>query len=224
MSYYIKLNFKDLKEDENVIDIIMDIKNKHKELAEKIIEKKIVCIPSLRCFDIWEPNAKKSDLDGNLKSAIIKADDKWLNDVLTIKVFYWKKYNLIAFTSHLDEIEGFKRIEFQNQCDRDYEREYWSDIKLFEEVVKAEKSLSLKQLKEDGDCDDEEYCRRTWIYDTIFDKLDLGVWAYQKDKSDIVQFFNINCIDDIYDEARLSLLMKNIRKNYIEEFNRKWGY
>lgn len=40
MSYYIKLNFKDLKEDENVIDIIMDIKNKHKELAEKIIEKK----------------------------------------------------------------------------------------------------------------------------------------------------------------------------------------
>lgn len=147
-----------------------------------------------------------------------------MNDVLTIKVFYWKKYNLIAFTSHLDEIEGFKRIEFQNQCDRDYEREYWSDIKLFEEVVKAEKSLSLKQLKEDGDCDDEEYCRRTWIYDTIFDKLDLGVWAYQKDKSDIVQFFNINCIDDIYDEARLSLLMKNIRKNYIEEFNRKWGY
>lgn len=223
MSYYIKLNFKELKENENIIDIIMDIKNKHQELAEKIIEKNIGFIPSIRCFDIWKPNIRRSDLDSNLKSAILKADDKWLNDVFTIKVLYWRKYNLIAFTSPLDEIDGCKAVEFQNSCDQDYERDYWTGIKLFEEVVETEKSLTLKQLKEDDDCDDEDYMRRSWIYNTIYEKLDLDVWAYKKKNSDIVQIFNVNCIDDVYDEARLSLLMQDKRKEYLEELNRKWG-
>lgn len=223
MSYYIKLNFKELKENDNVIDTIMDIKNKHKELADKILEENIGSIPSIKWFDIWEPNIKKTDLDSNLKSAILKADNKWLNDVFTMKVFYWSTYDLIAFTYPLDKIDGYKTIEFQDSCDQDYKRDYWSGIKLFEEVVETEKSLSIKQLREYDDCDDEEYCRRTWIYDTIFDKLDLGVWAYKKQDSDIFQIFSVNCIDDVYDEARLSLLMQDKRKEYLEELNRKWG-
>lgn len=221
MSYYINLHFKELKEDESILATISNLKEIHKKVADEIIKKNISFIPSIHRFDIWEPEYKGcEDLPSKYCEAIILADDKWINDLFTIKIFYWKKYNLIAVTTPLDELDGFKSIQFQNSCDQDYDREYWKGINLFEDIVESERKMSDEQFRNENDCGDItdlEYDKRTWIYKSIYEKLDLVAWETSRN-SGVFQNININFINDMYEEARLSISVKEIRKEFLKKF------
>lgn len=228
MSYYIGVNFKELNENETVFDVFDKLKEIHLNKKEEILKENMIFIPSIYRFDIWEPKYqdwyKDTTSFENIYSSAINAiqlvDDKWLNNLFSLKIFYWKEYNLIGVTSPLTRLDGFKYIDFQDSADQDYELEYWKGIHMFEEVVEQEKTLTIDMLKKDTyyeDGDDKDYYHRTWIYNTIWKKLDLDAWCYRDGKSDVVKITKINLIDDIYKEAQLSILMKQLRKNFLQE-------
>lgn len=93
---YINIRYNDLKKEEDVFEIIMDIKKKHKELAKEVIAEHIRKIPSIDSFCIFDLNFNDcKDLPRQYHEVIRQTDDKWLNDILTFKIIFWKNTTLL---------------------------------------------------------------------------------------------------------------------------------
>ena len=133
----------------------------------------------------------------------------WLRGLFSVRLLYWPEHHLAAIVGDAWPVEcmaafGLNAHTFQDNTDQDDPLESWpDDILFFREQRLAVKHTPFPEY-EPGD---EEYQRRTVLYNNIFHDLALSDWVDEKETDDFEQmaFFGI------YHQSRLIVLTAKAR-------------
>lgn len=231
MSYSIDLAFREVKEGEDSLFIIQQIKNRIIENIDYLIKDNITYSPYIRDSLEWE------DLD--VRELSSKTID-WLERMLMYKFIYFPERHLIACVTTKepfleDLFENF--TFFQNSCDQDYNYDTWKGIKQFEEVVDKVQPIPYteegkQQLIEllrshhpywnSSDLEEccknlesFEYWKRSAVYSIIFDPLEEVVFG-----TDQLTMW-IRCAPSRYDLSCKVALTKQLAKEWAAQWT-KW--
>lgn len=129
-----------------------------------------------------------------LDTQIAKHLDAWLNKLFTVRCTFWPQHKLLGITGMnwpeecLELAQG--KVYFQNSTDQNYEYSVWpAEIPFYQDCIMEIRTLSdleiiRRRISDDGEIPEEdmpdaiEYARRTLLYRSIYDKLDLEHWLY----------------------------------------------
>jgi len=195
MSYELSMQFKEVKGD--ILKEIAKIKFELKQKINTIIEENISYIPSMRF--------ENRGLPDNVLEA---KDSAWLQKVMTFKVVCWPQYNLIGIVAPYD-IEGAKKVFFQNSCDQDYDYSEWPEIEFFQKIIKEVDSMKAEQLMEifsDWDDTPLDYIKRSYVYNKVCEELGVIRWLYNQKE-----------ISEEYSHMKISLFDEDIELIYAEK-------
>lgn len=201
MSYWCKINFKEVASADELLKEVERMKKAMYEQRMQIISDCLVCC-----------NAGHFGDDTVAKVLSIKV---WLLQIMKIRLIYWPHLNLFGYCSE-GKFDGFKSVEFQNSCDQDYEYRYYpKNIRYFKEKVEEFKTLPfeevqnrLKDLLMDYDADDRsvshDYDRRWALYRTI--EKELGIRQFLREESSDTPFmrFDVGMEMDNYELSNLA--------------------
>lgn len=114
----------------------------------------------------------------------------WTSSIFQMRFVYWPKYMLLALVGkYPDEVSKLfeTQISFQNGTDQDYDLDWWGkDVPLFQNIIAPVAKMSDEESSDKLGWGGEgetppDYCRRTLVYDQIFQALDLDNWLYGRD-------------------------------------------
>ena len=197
------------------------------KMAEKIISQNLIYVPSLRYVRRGEKGFE------SLKDV---ADKKWLYSLFNKRFVFWPDYHLLGVVGIApEELNEWHGVAFQDSTDQDYDFDEWPQLPFFaEEVEKAKSALAcpkevafqimksdeglsewLDEWQREGKDINEDrlnYCLKSWVYRTIFDKLHLNKWLYGNDNSGFERFA-INGIESQEQELQLSFILRRCKKH-----------
>lgn len=232
MSYSIDLAFKEVKDGDEVFQIIQKVKKIVLEHSEEIIKNNVAFSPF---------GARYRYKEGITENELIDKTEEWLQRLFTYKFIYFPERGLLACVATEKEFLGevFTNFTFfQNSCDQDYEYETWKGIKQFEEIsdkiVKIpfteEGKKELKKLvlgyKPCYDTEEElderyknqknfEYGKRSLVYKMIFDPIEDTVFG------DGENVLYVKCLTRWGDTYTLALRTQRIAQEWEKELLEK---
>ena len=183
--------------------------------AKDIIEDNKYYIPSVRYCPFGIPEGADP--------AWKEADRFWLNQLFSFRFVYWAQYGVLGccINDESNEKASFPlSVYFQNSCDQDYEFSTWEDgnIPFFmDKIAKAKAADSEKVIAAHGcgeDCP-EDYCRRAFLYDSIFSDLQLNNWLYGTEGN--FERFSLCGIETTEQHNTLNLLLRRKVKQWLSE-------
>ena len=212
MSYNFEMSFKEI-EKENVLDFIMYLTKELLENSYEIMNSNLYYFPTSRV-------AKDCIPYNNYIFEYKENDRNWLYKLFTVRLLYWRDKNLIGIQGELPKKtkEKLKTICFQNSSDQDYDYDTWSGINYFENIVNEVKLYNENDVKiltdfefDDFNDDAVEYCKKSLIYEKIYNDLELDEWLYRADEHNgNFDLFSVNPIVSYDQSVQLSYKMLKI--------------
>lgn len=176
VSYYFSMAFATVPDKASAYDLCQEAVTR---LTEKAVAQEHVrnMYPSfkLRCtFEGTEPSSLMQDM--------------WVQDIFQIRFVYWPQHKLLAlcgddYPKEVTDLFG-SSVGFQNCTDQDYELDAWdSNISIFRACIEGISKAGDETIKSilGYEPDDEDYGRRSAVYQSIFKVLDLDNWLYGRD-------------------------------------------
>ncbi|RGC87943.1 hypothetical protein [Thomasclavelia ramosa] len=164
MSYCITLTFyPDIKANQVFKKAQQIAKNKLDNFEKVIDENYPYCPASMY-------NANYFSIEEYRKKRLYNLEKLWIENIFTKTFLYWKEFNLLAVVGY--DINGATTITFQNFTDQNYEYTEWNGVPLFENLVQLAKMAPIENIKYYRD-DNDEYCRKTYAYDLIYEQLNI---------------------------------------------------
>lgn len=196
-----------------------------------VYAKKFVDIQMLKANDIIEDNKYYApsvcrctfDIPEGANLAWKKADRFWLNQLFSFQFVYWAQYGILGCClndEQNDKVSFPLSVYFQNSWDQDYEFSTWEDGKLsffMDKIAEAKAADSAKVIVDHGcgeDCP-EDYCRRSFLYDSIFSTLQLNNWLYGPEGD--FERFSLCGIETAEQHNTLDLLLRRKVKQWLPE-------
>lgn len=217
MSYSLTLSFCEVKNEFDAFKKALETVDYYKTLEgwEKIIDN-IIDNEIITCERIYDTPY--------LEGLIYK--------FFRFKFVYFKKLNILAFNGECKKFFPVL-IHFQDSGDQNYDYSVWKGISYFESVISKSKNISIEELKEffikygyeEDDFEevsDIEYFRKSFVYKTIFNSLNLNDYLYSREKenfhSDDFESFVLSGIDSPYEVVLPKAnLRKKLKENITEE-------
>lgn len=217
MSYYLRLSFCDVKDELDAFKKALKTVEYFKSIeGQNEIIKTIIENENITCEDV--------DNIPLLEGFIYKH--------FRFKFVYFKKLNILAFNGECKKFFPVL-IHFQDSGDQNYDYSVWKGISYFESVISKSKNISIEELKEffikygyeEDDFEevsDIEYFRKSFVYKTIFNSLNLNDYLYSREKenfhSDDFESFILSGIDSPYEVVLPKAnLRKKLKENITEE-------
>ncbi len=174
MSYYCEIGFTEAKSEKELLNIIQ-------RMTKEMWEQR---------FDILTELLKSESTVKAIKESNPDMITSWLRQVLTIRLFYWNKFELAGFCN-IGKFKDFKSVIFQNSCDQNYDySEYPENIEFFRKNIEQVKNMSdaeVKKVMPDYDTDDNidtDYIRRSYLYRRIEHSLCITNYLYNNAEND----------------------------------------
>lgn len=221
MSYWFRMNFKEIEE-KNLLDFCIMVSEECKKAATEILINNKFYIPSI-ANDFDEIN------NHEYRRKWREIDRYWLYSLFAIRYVYWRDKKLLGIIGEIPEKikDTLTSIEFQNSTDQDYDYEEWYGINYFEEIVRKLKDADAADVafylskerdsyNKDEVAEDLEYYRKTAIYEIIYNSLELDRWLWNKEGN--FKQFSMQAINGIGDCSVLSQILENVRQEKLEEF------
>ena len=224
MSYGFSILFKQVNSKEEAMEFALKVTDSVRENALERIQNAKYFIPSHVNF-----------LEGDNK----EADENWLYSCFTNCFTYWEKYHLLGmFETRIPSATRKmfdSSVYFQNSTDQNYDYERWNGISFFEETRDSILNMTQRDLINIldthwcYDADDEErdklfeniqndeYYRKSAVYNAIFDKLDLDTWMDDEKTSDSFIRFNFCAINGGDTYFKFCNLLKMVKIQCKEE-------
>lgn len=203
MSYWCKINFKEVDSADELLKEVEKMRKAMWEQRMQIISDNLVyCEAAMQNFSDNQ-NARRLSVE------------VWLRKILRIRLIYWSHLNLMGYCNE-GKFDGFECIEFQNSCDQDYEYSYYpKNIRYFKEKVEEFKALPFEEIQnrmktiyEDYDADDrsvpQDYDRRWALYQTIEKDLSIQRFLYGKSSDTPFMRFDVGADTDDCELFRLT--------------------
>lgn len=220
MSYWFRMNFKEIEE-KNLLDFCIMMSEECKKAATEILMNNKFYIPSIA--NNYDETSNK-EYRRNKWSVI---DRHWLYSLFTIQYIYWTDKKLLGIVGELPKSikSALTTIEFQNSSDQDYEYDNWFGIKYFEKIVININHASAAQIAclmndrtiytGDEIAGDLEYSRKTAVYKIIYESLELDNWLWNKKGN--FKLFSMQAINGREEQYELAQKMEVIRCNLLRE-------
>lgn len=211
MSYGFGLRFKQCKSFEEAVRTAIQCSDIYKTQYAEVLKLNEFYIPSRRSDRYDEEH-----------------DNYWIYSLFNIQFVWWEKWNLLAVQglNHPHQIQEVlpTEIYFQNSTDQDYNYEYWRDnIYLFREIKQKVLDFSIEKLyqqcKKSKDWIEQteieanpEYWRKSYLYDTIYEELELNKWLYGGTGTSFIRF-TLNAIDSMETHFKISSALSKMLQN-----------
>lgn len=182
MSYRLNMNLKQFNGMDNYYEFANNVVTTIMRDSKSLLSDKLYCIP-------------RTEIDNEYPY--------WLYSFYNFKFVYFKDFDVLGLigdygnnTNNMFDTNFY----FQNSSDQNYEYDSWSDkIKIFKETKEWIISLSDKELADvmvdssdyykESDKDDillyADYYRKTFLYESITDRLGVIDFIYDKDSKNI---------------------------------------
>lgn len=224
MSYWFRMHFAEVEE-KQLLDFCIKLSSACIEKADEIIMDNAYYIPSIQhSFGLLE----ESEYRENWR----EADRNWLYNLFSNKFVYWSDKGLLGIVGNLPSRteKDLVTIEFQNSTDQNYDYEYWSGISYFEEMTELLKTGTtewiLTHLNKGGMPEtcytleeiikDIEYYRKSAVYKSIYNSLDLDNWLWKK-KGEF-KSFSMQAINSSEEHLQLTRKLEIVRIKKLEEY------
>ena len=183
--------------------------------AKDIIKDNKYYVPSVLYCPFGIP--KEADL------AWKEADRFWLNQLFSFRFVYWGQYGILGCClndEQNDKVSFPLSVYFQNSCDQDYAYSDWEDgnISFFMDKIAEAKAADSEKVIADHGCGEEcpeDYCRRAFLYDSIFSDLQLNDWLYGVEGD--FERFSLCGIETTEQHNTLNLLLAGKVKQWLTE-------
>lgn len=208
MSYGFGLRFKQCESFEEAVKTAIQCSDIYKTQYAEVLKLNEFYIPSRRSDRYDEEH-----------------DNYWIYSLFNIQFIWWERWNLLAALglNHPNQMQELlpTAIYFQNSTDQDYNYEYWSDnIYLFREIKQKVLNFSIEELFqhykksnngiEQAEVEENpEYWRKSYLYDTIYEELELNKWLYGYPGNSFKRF-TLSAIDSMETHFKISLTLKQM--------------
>lgn len=221
MSYYVRFNFIENVEVNDVLPTISKFKKFFNDNAEQIVKKRFDKRPSV--YDEWGYEYFSEFIKNTKLKNLNKA---WLRQLFGVTFIYYPALKLLAFYTEADDEFDCRYIEFQNSCDQDYPLDYYTGIsfaeKMYQEVFNGDKCKSKDWFdyicdRSFDDDDELDYIKRNFVYDNIEKLLDIEKLLYHpsEDFDDENHYLiDVNKVGEIRLVELNKYLNKLIKKEY----------
>lgn len=220
MSYWFHMGFKEIKAD-CLLDYCVHVTDIMKENAEEILDRNVYYIPSVRLnfFD----NIDKKEYRNNWRNH----DRSWLYNLFSVHFVYWPEKELLGMIGEIPNVleHSLTVIDFQDSTDQDYPFEEWMGIDCLKTFVHCfetadEETLAMFFNKEGNRYDTKEfsrdidYWRRTAVYESIYQSLELNEWYCGKKGH--FKCFSFQAINNSEEYYELSKKLEISRKRFLD--------